>query len=177
MRNKLQTKRNGQVWDFIDIDTYTYYRVEPEEYEEDFSDLYYEARTKPFDWMAWDFDGQYDWYGNRTEEFNTQLAILARDKSSLGCEYRYERDERDQFQIEVNLFPEDKWSFLSYWRFDFDEHDLAEQVYEVGHKFDCLGLSVGYQQKDSDDWNVMMKVWLLAFPSAKIGAQAGAYDF
>lgn len=167
VRNKWQTKRGQGIHDFVDLNTYTIWRVDPDSDENDFSDLYFDARVRPADWVRIDFDGSLDWYESEVAQFNTQVSFIAADKSTLGFEYRYTRDERNLFQSEVSIFPEDPWSFGAYWRYDLDESDLEEHSYLVQRRFSCTRLGVGVRERD-EEWRVWAQVSLLALPGTEV---------
>jgi len=167
MRNKLQDKHRGGLRDLVDIDVNTDYRIEKEDAQHDFSNLRYDAELRLVDWLKVDFDGQYDWYESDVPVFNTQVAFLAPDESSLGLEYRYRKDDKNLVSAELNLFPRDRWSFNGYWRYDFDNSNLEEQSYFVQHTTDCLGVGLGFDGR-GDDWTVWVRLWLLAFPESMV---------
>jgi len=173
VRNKLQTRRGEtRVHDFIDLNTYTIFRIDPEKDENDFDDFFFDARVRLTDWMRIDFDGAYDWYENEIRLFNSQLAFIAQDKSSIAIEYRYNRDRRQTVQSEIVLFPGAKWSYTAYWRYDLDNSDLEEQTYLVQRRFDCTMLGIGVRgrmEEDGDtEWRAWAQVSLLAFPESEL---------
>lgn len=167
MRNKLQTRREYSVLDIIDLDTYTIYRIEPERNQEDFANFFFTARLHPADWLRIRFDGEYDWYETEIAKFNSQLAFIARDKSSLALEYRYDRDRRELVMSELTLFPEQKWSFNAYWRYDLEEGELEEHSYLIERRFNCTGIGIGIRERQ-DEIRVYGQIWLLAFPRSEL---------
>lgn len=196
IRNKLQTRRGRwahtqedefpsvvgdpveearpviRIHDFIDINTYTIFRIDPDEDENDFDDFFFETRLRLTDWMRIDFDGAYDGYENEINTFNTQLALIARDRSSLGLEYRYRLDQRHTVQAEVVLFPRAKWSYSAYWRYDLDNSELEEHSYLIQRRFDCTMLGIGVrgrlQEDDDTEWRAWAQISLLAFPDSEL---------
>ncbi|MBN1268172.1 MAG: LPS-assembly protein LptD [Kiritimatiellae bacterium] len=170
MRNKLQTKRSSRVADYIDADLYADYRLEPEEDEEDFGPLNFKVELSPAEWLLVELDGEYDWYGEGLTEINSQVGILMADKSSVSVEHRYRKDSKDEVQGEIVLFPEARWSVGSYMRYDLEVSQVQEQSYYIQHKDDCLGVTVGYSGR-GDDWDAWLKLWLVAFPDAILGAE------
>ncbi len=168
-----QHARRGQrVHDFLDVETFTFFRLDPEKGEEDFDDLFYNARLRLADWVNIDFDGAYDWYDNEMRLFNTRVRFFAQDRSSLGLEYRYNRDRRQTAQADLVLFPRGQWSYQAYWRFDLEEGDLEEQRYLVQRRFDCTVLGVGVRGRltegDDEEWRVWAHVALLALPRLEL---------
>ncbi len=172
VRNKLQTKRGNRVHDMIDLNTYTIYYIDPEEDQNDFDDFFFDARLRLARWLQIDFDGGYDWYENEVSFFNTQIAAIAPDLSTMALEYRYTRDRRHLALSEIVLFPEDRWSYSGYWRYDIDESELEEQIYMVQRRFNCTLLGVGVRSRlegDGDtEWRLWAQVSLLAFPESEL---------
>ncbi len=166
-RNKLQTRRRDRVHDMIDLDTFTIFRIEPERDERDFANLFFDARLRLADWVRINFDGEYDWYETEIARFNTQMAFIREDRSTLALEYRFDRDRRQLLMGELSLFPEQKWSFHMHWRYDIDENDLEEHSYMVERRFNCTGVGIGIRERD-DEVRVFGQVWLLAFPGSEL---------
>ena len=167
IRNKFQTKRRGSVHDLMDFNIYTTYRLDPEDYEEDFAPISFDNEFRIWDWLPIDFDGSYDQYESEFQAFNTEITYLADDTSSLSLEYRYLRDLQDQAAVELILFPNAKWSFQFYQRYDIDNNRLDEHEYFVQRRTDCLGYGVGFRQTDND-YQVWVRLFLLAFPESNI---------
>ena len=197
VRNKLQTKRQtsmarplppegapattdedtlplrgGQqtVQDLVDVGAYTYYRLEPEPQENDFSEIYFDARLRLVDWLPVDAWADLDPYEGEFTEARVEAALLnLEDSSRLGLQYLYRKDSRDQVAADLNLFPYDRWSFRVYARYNIDLSELEEQSYFVQHKMSCLGLGVGYKRVElDDDDQIWFQVWLTAFPQSYI---------
>jgi len=190
MRNKLQTKRRATFYDFVaqntnaygivhdllDVNIYSFYFVEKEEWQEDWSDIFYTAEIKPNQWSRLRIDGSYDSYNSAFRENNTQLSIVFKDLSTFALEHRYRKDiendkiKRNLISAEVDLFPDMRWSPGAYMRYDFEEGYLEEQSYYLERRFDCIGCSIGYTGR-GDDWDWWLKIWLLAYPDSLIGGE------
>lgn len=167
-----QAGRRTRIHDFIDINMFTIFRIDPDEDENDFDDFFFDARLRLADWIHVDFDGAYDWYENEMRLFNTQLHLYARDRSRFSVEYRYNRDRRQTVQPEVVLFPRARWSYRAYWRYDIEESDLEEQSYMIQRRFDCTKLALGVRGRadgeDDTEWRAWAQVTLLAFPDSEL---------
>ncbi len=183
-RNKLQTRRpipvrydpevdeepprrRSRVHDMIDLDTYTIFRVEPEEGQKDFANFFFDARLHPADWVRIRCDGEYDWHEGEIARLNTQMAFVGRDRSTVALEYRYQRDRRELLMGEVSLFPEQRWSLNAYWRYNLGENDLEEQSYLLERRFHCTGLGLGVRER-RDEIRVYAQIWLLAFDRSEM---------
>jgi len=173
MRNKLQTRRDRQPVDIIDLNLYSFYRIEKDEDDEDFSDLFMDAELRFVKWMPIELDGSYDMYESEVNTFNTEVKLLFPDKSNVGLEHRYRRDDQSLLGARMSLFPQDRWSFDSGVRYDFEGSELEEHYYVIKHKGQCLSWGLGYKQVDEDE-QIWLQLWLTAFPDAMIDA---GYDY
>jgi len=167
VRNKLQTRRMKQPVDIIDLNLFTYYRVETEDDQEDFSELFWDADINISRWLPIETDGSYDFYESEIATFNTQISYLMQDESKVGLDYRYRRDSQSLLGARVELFPLDRWSFDFGARMDYEEDELEEHYYFVKHTGQCLGWGLGYRQVDEDE-QIWFQLWLTAYPGAMI---------
>ena len=167
VRNKLQTKRRTRVHDLVDADVWTTYRLDPDEDQHDFTDIYFDTELRLVDWFMVDFDGSYDEYENNISTFNTQLGLIFPDESRLSVEYRYADSTRDQIAAELRLFPNLRWSLDTYGRYAIDRSEFEEKSCFVTHKTSCVGWGLGFKQIDSDV-QVWLQFWLLAFPKSSV---------
>ena len=169
MRNKLQTRRMKQPVDLLNLNVYSFYRVEPEDDEEDFSDVFWDADMSLVPRLLIEFDGSYDFYEEGLRTFSSQIGYRMEDLSTIGMEYRYRKDEQSLVGLVIKLFPEDRWSFDADFRMDFELDELEEQAYFVKHTGPCLIWGLGFRQVDEDE-QVWLQVGLTAFPNALIDA-------
>lgn len=168
MRNKLQTRYNKRVWDIVDANVWTYYRIEkPLPEQEDFDFIFSRTELRLLRQFPVDFDFAYDEYNNEFNQFATQLAYLSDDGSRLGTEYRYRKEGEDFITPFVLLFPNSKVGFEASWRHDFNRQRLEEQDYFVRFNTSCMSYGVGVRQTDNDlqAWGM---VSLLAMPNSHL---------
>jgi LPS-assembly protein len=178
MRNKLQTRYNKVPDDIVDLNVYTYYRIEKDEEDEDFSNVFFDGELRLSRKMPIDFDGDYDPYEGEFRTFNTQVAYLLDDASTIGLEYRYRVDDQNLIALETVLFPNARWSFQAYGRWDTEADGLQEHSYYVQRRSACLGYGLGFRQivgdeDEKDDNQVWFQFWLLAFPESSIKLGGG----
>ncbi len=167
MRNKLQTRRDGIPVDLVDFDVFSFYRVEKEEEQEDFSEIFFDTELRLVPWLPIDFDGAYDQYEGEFTRFSIQGHYYLEDFSRFSVEYRYAKDTRSLVTGEMILFPDAKWSFEAYVRYDDELGELEEHSYFVKHTGRCIGTGLGFRQID-DDTEVWLQLWLTAFPESAI---------
>lgn len=169
MRNKLQTRRVKQPVDLIDLNIFSFYLVDPEEDEEDFTDLFWDGDMSLVSWLSIEFDGSYDFYEDGLRTFSTQIGYVMEDLSTVGLEYRYRLDEQSLVGLVIELFPQDRWSFEADFRMDYEEDELEEQAYFIKHKGPCMIWGLGFREVDEDQ-QVWLQVGLTAFPESLIDA-------
>jgi len=169
MRNKLQTRRVKQPVDLIDLNIFSYYLVDPDEDEEDFTDLFWDGDMSLVSWLSIEFDGSYDFYESDLKTFSTQIGYVMEDLSSVGLEYRYRLDEQSLVGLVIKMFPQDRWSFEADFRMDYEQDELEEQAYFIKHKGPCMIWGLGFREVDEDQ-QVWLQVGLTAFPESLIDA-------
>lgn len=169
MRNKLQTRHNKSIWDIVDADVWTYYRVEKvNEEDEDFDFIYSHTELKLLRNLPVDFDFAYDPYEGNFEQFATQIAYLDNeDRSRYGLEYRFRDDGEDFITPFILWRPRGQFGFEAFWRHDFDTQELEEQSYFVHWDSTCLGYGLGFRETDGD-YQFWVTASLLAMPQTHL---------
>jgi LPS-assembly protein len=169
LRNVLQTKRDGRLARFIDLDLYTYYLVEQNAAEQDFDLLYLDARMPLTRRTMIDLEGTYDWYAGKIPDFNTRISY-DRDDVIFSLEHYYEKGIRSLWTPRIDLFPKGNVSIEAYGRYDDNDNDLQE-VALIGYKnFCCMRYGLGYHYYDDGEQRIMFSVGLSAFPEARFSS-------
>lgn len=174
LRNKWQTRRDQQPVDFINFLLYTDYRLEKQDEQEDFSDLFFDLELRLARNFPVDIDGAYDFYESELSRFSAQAALFTDDFSSYSLDYNYERDNFNQAGFEISLFPNARWSFITYARWDMDGEGLQEHSYFIQRRSNCLGYGFGFRQivkdeEEEEDENIFwVQLWLMAFPDSAV---------
>ena len=163
LRNKLQTKRRGRVHDLVDFDLFTFYRFTTQGDQEDFSNLFFDLELRPVDRIYVDLEGGFDPYESDLERFDAQVALVARNRTSLAFEYIHRTDQRDVVTSDLRLLPENKISYAGYVRYDFFDSDLEEHSHLLILKSDCVGWGLGFRET-GDELQLWLQVWLTAMP-------------
>ncbi|HMO50934.1 MAG TPA: LPS assembly protein LptD [Kiritimatiellia bacterium] len=172
-RNKLQTRRNDNPVDVIDLNLYTFYRVEKNANEEDFSDLFLDGNLRLHRSMLIEFDSAFDPYESELRTFNTRVMFNLEDASYIGLEHRYRKDSQNLLGLTLDLFPRDRWSFQFAARYNAEESELEEHFYMVKRRGQCVSWGLGVREirdQEDDELEVFLLVWLTAFPDALIQA-------
>lgn len=180
MRNKFQTKRNDRPYDLVDLDVYSYYRVE-DEYgaEQGIDDVFADMESHPTLWLRVDMDTRWDTQEDELQTFNTQFFIRPARYWKTDVEYRYRRDSNSLLSADLTFFPTHNWDFNVYAREEFELSRLEEVGGYVQRNLDCMhvrtgaGVMPGYTRDDGtqkdDEYQVRVEIWLTAFPEIGIG--------
>lgn len=169
LRNILQTKRDGKLSRFIDLDLYTYHHTDNAEAREDFDDLFVDARMPLTENTLVDLEGRYDWYGSSVPVFNTRV-IHNRDDVTYSLEHLYLRGDRSLWTARVDLYPEEDVSFEAYGRYDDNSNDLQEVGLFGYMNRCCLRYGLGYRFYNDNEHTVLFSIGLSAYPETSISS-------
>ncbi len=168
LRNVLQTQRDGHLARFIDLDLYTYYLVEKNGAQDDFDDLYIDARMPLTKHSMVDMEGIYDWYAGKISQFYTRYTF-DNDDYILSLEHFYEQGSRSLWTPHVQIFPTGNTSVEAYLRYDDNSNDLQE-IALIGYRnFCCMRYGLGYHIYDDGEQRFIFSVGLSAFPEFSSG--------
>lgn len=173
-RNLLQTKRGiNRIANFVDSDIYTTYRYEEPAGGRSFSNLVADTELSLTDNFFIQSDLEYNWYTRDLNPANGRFKLITDDESEYSFEYRYLDDpatgrKRSLFTPRVKLFPNDDWSYEFSASYDEKYDEWYERKILINHKFDCLGMGVGFKIDEDDDAQFWIQFWLTAFPQSPI---------
>jgi len=169
LRNFLQTKRGTKrIANFLDADVYTTFRFEPQTGEEDFTNLVADAELSLTDNFNIQADLEYDWYSRVLSPANLRMNWMTSDSSTFSLEYRYVDNEKSLITPSLSLFPNADWSFDFLARYDAERDGWEERRVVVSHKFDCVGMGLGYRCDEDNEHQFWIQFWLTAFPRASL---------
>ena len=162
LRNVLQTKREGRLARFIDLDLYTHYLVERDA-PEDVDLLYIDARMPLTQRTMIDVEGEYDWYAGTVPFFSTRISHTHEDVV-FSLSHLYRDADQSLWTPRINLFPEGDMSFEAYGRYDDNSNDLQEVSMMVFKNWCCMRYGLGTRFYDDSEFSIMLSIGLSAFP-------------
>lgn len=175
LRNKLQTRRNKTAWNLIDFDvTMNYY---PEQYlvseitgeRRNFSHIISTLQLRPFDWILWDMDADWDQYTKQLETYNTEMVFYKDDKISFGVGYRYGRTIDKLWTSEINYTINSNWALRMQHRFEFDTGELQEQEYILVRDMHCWNVAFAFRNyRDIDETACFVVLYPKAYPNIPV---------
>lgn len=173
VRQKLQTRRNGQPWDLVTLDLWTDYNFEETAMGKDFSDLFTTLRLSPSRWWAVDAGARFAFREEKFRELNTALVLHDQDRWRLDIGTRYLENDSNLVGGMVSYRMTRHWRFIMNQRMDMQDGTWEEQEYMLQQETHDWLLNYGFrrtgQRVRSDDNTFFVSVSLKAFPSLRIG--------
>ena len=199
IRNRLQTKRLGEVDDVLNWELFTDWQLETEAHEERFNDVYSDLELKPRSWLLLGSELRYDPNERLLNEANHTISLLPNDHWSLTLGHRYLRDwspdelkERYPYDpFFENVLDEDwrwgnnllysrvyyrlneEWGFRMIHQFEASDGTMEEQSYSLYRDFSSVTSALRFRLRDhrsgKNDFSVSLLFSLKALPSIGLG--------
>ncbi len=177
MRNKLQTQRfdrqptrGHDVYDLVNADLWTTARLDPEAGANSFSNLAWDIRSRPFDWLELKHDGAFDPYASQLQTLNTRLTVRDRALWAYYIEHRFTEGSSSLLNNRLTLSPFVGWEFGVFGRYEFETATLEAWGLTFQRTRDCLTWKLGLEQQDDDDFTVWVQFWFTQFPKVRVDA-------
>ena len=188
VRNKLQTKREGQMVNLVDWNVYADWNVQPNASQTTYSDVYSDLTIKPRSWLTLESMTRYDVQDGLWRMSVTTLTLHPHKSWSwtLGQVYLH----NDPSTSPTSLGPGDNvfsssflfrlnenWGLRAYHYFDASTGTLREQDYAIYRDMRSWTAALTFQFRNSpgvpDDFTVAFTFWLKAYPKAGRGPETG----
>jgi lipopolysaccharide assembly outer membrane protein LptD (OstA) len=186
LRNRIQTKRDGQVEDVLDWNLFTDWRLRPDSTQNDFSDIWSDVRFRPRSWLTLQSmtrfspeDGQFRLaFSSLTLEPNTvwnwRLGHLyLRDYFNPADPTAWGQGNdvlSSSFYFRLN----ENWGLRATHYYDLVRNQLTEQAYSVYRDFRSWtgGLSFRVRQNSDgkEEYAVYFTYSIKALPHQAVGA-------
>jgi hypothetical protein len=174
LSNKLQTKRNGQSVDLLDLFVSSAYEFKPR-YEDGeksgsrLDDIFVKLKLLPFSWMRIESDAIYSAENSNLTEANYDIIFSFAEGRSFGLGQRYHKGGENQITSSFNWRLSPKWRFSSYNRYELGDNPnlvrgMAEQQYVLTRDLHCWDVGLAYNRKKNEGSTVWLIFKLKAFP-------------
>ncbi|HSU54279.1 MAG TPA: hypothetical protein VLT36_09490 [Candidatus Dormibacteraeota bacterium] len=185
IRNKIQTKRKGEVVDVVNWDVYLDWHLRPRSDQTTFSDLFSDAVFRPRSWLSLESVTRYDIAGTQWRLAFNSLNIHPNDIWSWTFANFYLKGDNlpppSGFGIGNNLFISslffrlnENWGFRASQRFEARDGRLEEQDYTVYRDLRSWTAALTLRLRDNrtgpDDFGVAFSFSLKAFPRFGLGS-------
>lgn len=172
LRQKLQTRRDEQTWDLVELEGWTDWRVEREDGEDEFNDVFGTMRVRPTRWLWLDLFTRYNLEADRFQEWNTAVRVSRGDQWAAGLANRYLRDDSNLIIADVAVRLTRRWVFQVYQRVDMHDGEWESQDYVLRQETHDWYIHYGFRHRSQrlrdDEFAVYFAVTLKAFPNVGI---------
>ncbi|MBM3846125.1 MAG: LPS-assembly protein LptD, partial [Verrucomicrobia bacterium] len=143
LRNRLQTRRDGQSEDVVSWALYSDWRLHPKLGQGTYSDLYSDLDLAPFRWLELSSELRYSLDDGDWKEANHHATITPNNVWSVGVGHRYFRDDpllgvdsgHNLFSTRFYYRLSENWGFRSVQHFEARDGTMEEQAYSVYRDF------------------------------------------
>jgi LPS-assembly protein len=177
-RNRLITKRDGQSYEWLFLDTYMDAFMEDEENGGSFSNLYNDIRWQPLPWLTFNVETQFPIFdgGSGFTEFATSLTFQPHRDFQFTLGYRALDNHPvliDSNRIDLTTFTRfsEGWGFGTRHTLELDDNTLEVQQYTVHRDLGNWVAGVGITHRDNrlkDEFGIMFSLTLRDLPSATL---------
>ncbi len=186
LRQKLQTKRNGESVDLAELFVYQDILAQTNPGEKRYSDLFAEFSAHPLPWLSLNWVGRYDYDASQIRESNTSVTFIQKKDWKLSLSHNYFRTVGDQFGVEYAWQLNEDWTVKTQHRFDATKGELFEQSYAIERDFHSWIAALSFSQLRPLNHGSDLRIWLTftlkAFPemtldsrqTGPVGGQMGA---
>lgn len=184
LRNKVQTKRAGEVQNLVGWDLYTDWRLDPREDQTRFADVYSDFLLRPRSWLYLESITRYNVEGGQWRMSYNTLTLQPNDTWSWGVGHYYLRDdysatptalgEGNNQLISTFFFRlNENWGFRANHRYDFVRNKMQEQAYTFYRDLRSWTAALTLRLRDNPmgpkDVTVAFTFSLKAFPRYAVG--------
>jgi LPS-assembly protein len=169
LRQTLQTRRDGQAWNLVNLTGWTDWRIEKDKGQTDFSDFFGTMELRPWEWLELDAFTRYGLNDGVLHEANTAARLINADRWSLGVGTRYLHDDSNLVTASLVYRLTRHWTAQVYQRIDLEDGTWEEQEYVLRQETHDWFVNYGFRYRSertkSDEMTVFFSVTLKAFPN------------
>ncbi len=180
LRNKLQTKRNGQIDNLLNWNLMMDWNVDPRPNQFTYSDVYSDIDFKPRSWLILNSEVRYDINHTEWTLANHSLTIQPNDIWNWSIGHRYLRDIPGYPGSGENvIFSRVYWRVNENWalrishHFDAQYGNMQEQYYTVYRDLRSWTAALTFRLRDNlngpRDFTVALSFSLKSFPRQVLG--------
>ncbi len=183
-RNRLITKRDGQSYEWLFLDTYLDTFLEDEQYGSNFSNLYNDLRWRPLPWMTVNLETQFPVFdgGSGFTEFATSVTFQPTPDFMFNIGYRALDNHPvliDSNRIDLRTYTRiaENWGVGTKHVLELDDNTLEIQQYTLHRDLGNWIAGVGITHRDNrlkDEFGIMFSLTLRDLPSASLPFQLDA---
>lgn len=178
MRNHLITKRDGQSFEWLYMDTYIDAFTDDPELDRTFSNLYNDITWSPLPWLGVNLETQFPIIndGSGYSEVAARFRFMPNENVEFSIGNRYLNNhpvhlDSNRYDASAFIRLNDNWGVgaLQYW--EMDDGVLEVQQYTIHRDFNHWVASLGFTARDNrldNEYGVVFSFTLKDFPSASL---------
>lgn len=183
-RHRFYTKRDGQSFEWLYLDTYFDAFLNDPEQSRDFSNLYNDVRWQPLPWAAVELETQFPVVsgGSGFSEYATRLRLMPTDYLEIGLGYRILDGhpvliDSNRFDLQTFVRISENWGFGMRHMVEMDDGTLEDQQYMLHRDLGSWVAGVGVNFRDNridSEFAMMLSLTLKEFPGVSLPFQFDA---
>ncbi len=188
LRNRFQTKRDGEIGDFLYWDVYSDWRMRPRVGQRTFSDLFSDLVIRPRNWLSLESLTRYDTHDGLCRLSFHNLTLQPNETWSWGIGHLYVRDDfaatptalqggNSFLTSTLFLRMNENWGLRATHQYEVSEKWLQEQTYSIYRDLRNWTAALTFRIRDTHttegkDYAVAFTFSLKAAPRFKLGEDA-----
>jgi LPS-assembly protein len=177
-RNRLLTKRDGQSFEWLYLDTYMDAFINDPEGRRSCSNLYNDIRWQPLPWMGIDFETQFPIVasGSGFNEFGSLVRFIPTDNFEFSLGYRWLSGhpvltDSNRFALQTYTRLTESWGVGTRHIIELDDGTLEQQQYTLHRDLGNWVAGMGVTTRDNrlkQEYGMMFSLTLKDFPSVSL---------
>ncbi len=178
VRNQLLTRRDGQSYTWLFMDTYIDRYMDDPEGNRNWSNLYNDIRWQPLPWLGLDMEMQIPVLdaGSGFSEVSTRARFMPYENMEISFAYRYLNNhpvllDSDRCDLGTYIRLSENWGIGSRHVFELDDGVIESQQYTLHRDLGNWIAGVGITHRDNrfkDEFGIVFSLTLKNFPSASL---------
>ena len=178
MRNHLITKRDGQSYEWLFMDTYIDAFIDDPDFDRSFSNLYNDISWTPLPWIGLNLETQFPVVsdGSGYSEIAARLRFMPHENVEFSVGNRFLNNhpiliDSNRFDARTFVRLNDTWGVGALQLWEMDDGVLELQQYTIHHDFNHWVAALGFTARDNrleEEYGIVLSFTLKDFPSASL---------
>jgi LPS-assembly protein len=177
-RNHLLTKRDGQTFEWLYLDTYMDAFIDDPEGRRQYSNLYNNLKWQPLPWMGVELESQFPIAsgGSGFNEYATRLHFMPTDDFSFSLGYRWLSGhpvltDSNRFNLKTYTRLNENWGVGTLHTLELDDGTLELQQYTLHHDLGNWVAGMGISECNNrldQEYGLVLSLTLKDFPANSV---------
>lgn len=178
LRNRLITKRDGQSYEWLSLNTYFDRFIQDPEFDRNYSNLYNDLIWQPLPWAQLALETQFPIFdsGSGYSDISTQVSFMPNENLEFAIGHQWLDNhpvltDSSRLSLRAYMRLNEKWGIGAQQVWEFDDGTLELQQYTLHRDFKYLIASLGLSARDNrlkEEYGIVLAVTLKDFPSASL---------